>query len=121
MTPPRSHRGFTLVEALVALAVVAVGALAGERLLARSARTVAAEQAAGRAQLAAQTVLAEARHEPLPLGTTAGTTEAGVRFEREVRATAHPALREIHVRTQAGTGAGESCELVEVVRAPLAP
>ena len=117
MTP---RRGFTLVEAVVALAVVAVGALAGEQLLARSARTVAAEEAAGRAQLAAQTLLAEAREDTLPLGITAGTTEAGVRFEREVRATQHPALREVRVRTEAGTGAGASCQLVEVMRAPLA-
>jgi general secretion pathway protein I len=114
----RSARGFTLVEAVVALAVVAMAAVAAERLLARSARTVAAERAAVRAQLAAQALLAEARESPLPLGTSAGTAQPDVRFEREVRATEHPALREVRVRTQAGDDPGASCELVEVVRAP---
>jgi len=108
--------GFTLVEAVVALAVVATGAIAAEQLLARSARTVAIERAATRAQLAAQSLLAEARVGPLPLGTVGGTTADGVAFEREVRATDHPALREVRVRTQAAAGAG--CELVEVLRAP---
>jgi Tfp pilus assembly protein PilV len=114
----RSALGFTLVEAVVALAVVATGAVAAERLLARSARTVAAERAATRAQLAAQGLLAEARMGPLPLGTVAGTTTDGVAFEREVRPTGHPALREVRVRTRAGTAAGAGCELVEVLRAP---
>jgi len=114
----RSTVGFTLVEAVVALAVVATGAVAAEQLLARSARTVAAERAATRAQLAAQSLLAEARVAPLPLGTVAGTTTDGVAFEREVRPTEHPALREVRVRTRAGTGPGAACELVEVLRAP---
>jgi type II secretion system protein I len=111
-------RGFTLVEAVVALAVVAIAAVAAERLLARSAHTVAAERAAVHAQLAAQAMLAEAREGPLPLGTSAGVAQDGIRFEREVRATEHPALREVRVRTEAGGDAGAGCELVEVVRAP---
>ena len=76
----RRAYGFTLVEAVVALAVVAVAAVAGEKLLARSARTVAAERAAVRAQLAAQTLLAEAHQGPLPLGTSTGTVEPDIRF-----------------------------------------
>ena len=120
MTRRRRGRGFTLVEAVVALAVVAVAAVAAEKLLARSARTVVAERAAVRAQLAAQTLLAEARQSPLPVGTSTGTVESDVRFEREVRATEHRALRQVRIRTQAGDEAGASCELVEVVRAPRA-
>ncbi|HXH05290.1 MAG TPA: prepilin-type N-terminal cleavage/methylation domain-containing protein [Vicinamibacterales bacterium] len=117
MTPRRTSPGFTLVEAVVALAVVATGVVAAERLLARSARTVAVERAAARAQLAAHALLAEARADALPLGTSAGTTADGVLFERDVRATPHPALREVRVRTEVPEGAG--CELVEILRAPL--
>jgi hypothetical protein len=80
---------------------------------------VASERGAVRAQLAAQALLAEAREAPLPLGTSAGTAQPGVRFEREVRATEHPALREVWIRTEAGDDPGAGCELVEVVRAPL--
>lgn len=114
----RATVGFTLVEAVVALAIVATGAVAAERLLARSARTVAVERAATRVQLAAQHLLAEARVGPLPLGTVGGTTSEGVAFEREVRPTDHPALREVRVRTRVGSGVSAACELVEVLRAP---
>ena len=113
-----SDLGFTLVEAMVALAIVATGAVAAERLLARSARTVAVERAATQAQLAAQSLLAAARVGPLPLGSVGGTTADGVAFEREVRPTEHPALREVRVRTRAGPGARAGCELVEVLRVP---
>jgi type II secretion system protein I len=112
------RRGFTLVEAVVALAIVATAAVAGERLLLRSTKTVAAEREAMRAQLAAQNLLAEARLGPLPLGTLAGTDAAGVAFEREVRTADHPTLRTVRVRTRAGSGAGASCELVEILRVP---
>ena len=117
----RSPAGFTVVEAIVALAIVATGVVAVERLLMRSTRTVVAEGAATRAQLAAQRLLAEARLGPLPLGTAEGTDAAGIAFEREVRATEHPGLREVRVRTQAGTDPGASCALVEILRAPIAP
>jgi prepilin-type N-terminal cleavage/methylation domain-containing protein len=116
-----TRRGFTLVEAVTALAVVAAVVVTTQHLLASSARTVAAERAATRAQLAAQTLLAEARVRALPLGLVTGTTADGVTFEREVRAGEHPALREVRVRTQGAAAAGSSCELVEVLRAAAAP
>jgi type II secretion system protein I len=117
----RAAAGFTLVEAIVALAIVATGVVAAERVLVRSTQSAAAAQAATRAQLAAQSLLAEARLGPLPLGTIAGSDAAGIAFEREVRATDHPGLREVRVRTHAGAGAGGSCELVEILRVPLVP
>jgi prepilin-type N-terminal cleavage/methylation domain-containing protein len=115
------RRGFTLVEAVTALAVVAAVVLATERLLAASARTAAAARDATRVQLAAQTLLAEARLRALPLGLVTGTSQDGIAFEREVRAADHPALREVRVRTRVDATAGASCELVEVLRAAAVP
>lgn len=117
----RATAGLTLLEAVVALAVVATGVVAAQRLVAQSARSLAAERGAARAQLAAQRVLAEARLGRLAPGTVAGTTADGVAFEREVRRGEHPALREVRVVTRAGTDAGASCELTEVLRAPADP
>jgi type II secretory pathway pseudopilin PulG len=117
----RHAPGFTLVEAVVALVVVATGVVASQRLLAQSARTVAAERAATRAQLAAQDLLAEARHGALPIGRIDGTDATGIRYERDVRPTDHPALRTVQVRTQSGSDAGSSCELVEILRVPNLP
>ena len=117
----RSRAAFTLVEAVVALAVVATGVVAAERLLVRSTQTVAVARAVTGVQLAAQRLLAEARLGPLPLGTIAGTDEAGIVFERDVLATDHPALREVRVRTYAGANAAGSCELVEILRVPILP
>jgi len=114
MSRPRG--GFTLAEAVVALAIVAAGVVAAERLLARSARTVAAERAAIRAQLTAQRLLAEARMAPLPTGLVSGTTADGIAYERRVGPSEHPALREVSVRIWAGDAPGASCELVEIVR-----
>lgn len=113
--------GFTLVEAIVALAVVAMGVVAAQRLLAQSTRTLAAEHAATRAQLAAQTLLAEARLGPLPLGVIEGTDAEGIAYTRDVRATDHPALRTVRVHAQAGGRTGASCELVEILRAVALP
>jgi type II secretory pathway pseudopilin PulG len=118
----RRHRAaFTLVEAVVALAIVAIGVVAAEQLLAQSVRASAAERAATQAQLVAQALLTEARQGPVPLGRIAGTDPAGVRFERDVLPTDHPALREVRVRTESADGPGAGCTLVEVLRVPLLP
>lgn len=113
------QRGVTLLEVLVALAILAVGVTALQRLLVRSVATVAADGRATRAMLLAQALLAEAEAEPPEPGRSEGVRAGDLRFEREVRRTLHPALREVRVRVYPEAG-GAACELVEMVRVPPA-
>src|SRR5256885_17005077 len=81
----RAHSvsGFTLVEILVALAIVAVALAAGMRALAQSADSASALKSRTVALWIAQNRLANAQlAEPWPsLGTSAGDSEqAGARF-----------------------------------------
>jgi len=115
----RSRRGVTLLEVLVAVAVLAVGVVALERLLARSVGAVTADAEASRAMVVARALLAETALRPPEPGHVEGTRPDGLRFERDVWRTAHPLLREVHIRVQ-GDSAGSSCELVELVRVPAA-
>ena len=91
----RRNAGFGLLEALVALVVVAVGVTALQRLVTRSIAAVEL---------------------PEP-GETTGATSEGLRFERVVRRAPHPALREVRVRVWPDPGAAP-CELWEVIRVP---
>jgi type II secretion system protein I len=112
----RGPRGLTLLEAVVALAVLAVGVVALQRLVGRSVATLADDARLTRAMLAAAALVAEARLAPPEPGRTEGQT-GGLPFTRDVRATPHPALREVRVRVgRAGDRA--ACELVELIRAP---
>lgn len=113
----RDVAGFGLIEVLVALAVLALGIVALERLAARSAGTLRAEAARTRALLAARALLADAALEVPEPGTWAGTAAGGLRAEREVRRTPHPALAEVVVRVWPDEPWAAPCELVEVVRA----
>jgi len=115
----RSRRGLTLLEALVAVAVLAIGVVALQRLLVRSVAGVGADAAATRAMAAAQALLAEATLAPPEPGHVDGTRPGGLRFERDVWQTPHPRLREVRVRVHA-EGAGTACELVELIRVPPA-
>jgi general secretion pathway protein I len=110
-----SRRGFTLVEVLVALSVLAVGVTAVQRLGARSIAAIDADARASRAMLLARTLLAEARLAPPEPGHTS-SERGGLPFERDVAGTLHPALREVHVRVS--WREGSACELVELVRVP---
>jgi type II secretion system protein I len=110
-----SRRGFTLVEVLVALSVLAVGVTAVQRLSARSVATIDADARASRAMLLARTLLAEAALTPPEPGHTAGD-RGGLSFERDVARTLHPALREVRVRV--AWRDGSACELLELVRVP---
>jgi type II secretion system protein I len=112
-------RGFTLLEALVALAVLAIGVTAAERLVVRSVVTVSTDADLTRALLAARAVLAEAAVRVPEPGRSEGTRPGGLHVEREVRATAYPRLREIRVRVRPERG-GPACELLELVRVPPA-
>jgi type II secretion system protein I len=108
----------TLVEVLVALAILAVGVTSLQRLLVRGVATVAVDREASRAMMLAHALLAEAELEPPEPGHVEGVRPGGLRFAREVERTPHPALREVRVRVSAGGGA--ACELVELVRVPPA-
>jgi len=113
------RRGVTLLEVLVAVAVLAVGIVALQRLLVGSVVAVAADRDATRAMAAARAVLAEATLRLPEPGRIEGVRADGLRFEREVRPTVHPRLREVRVRVH-GDAAGTSCELVELIRVPPA-
>jgi len=113
MTKPR---GLTLLETLVAVAILAVGVTALQRLVVRSVATVAADGDASRAMVLARALLAEAELRPPEPGHGEGTGPGGLRFERDVARTAHPALREVAIRVT--TSGGASAELVELVRVP---
>ena len=108
-------RGFTLLEVLVAVAVLALGVTALERLVARSVATVAADADATRTMLLARALLAEAELRPPEPGYAEGARPGGLRFARDVVRTAHPSLREIRVRVWSDTP-GSAFELVELVR-----
>ena len=113
------RRGLTLLETLVAVAILAIGVTATARLLARSVTTIGVDRDAGRAMLAARALLAEAALHPPEPGVIEGIRPDGLRFEREVRPTGHPRLREVRVRVQPADG-GAGCELLELVRVPPA-
>lgn len=115
----RGRRGLTLLEVLVALVILAVGVTALQRLLARSIATVAADAATTRALLLAQALLADAESRPPEPGHSEGVRPDGLHFERDVRRTLHPALREVRVRVYPEAG-GNACELVEMIRVPPA-
>jgi prepilin-type N-terminal cleavage/methylation domain-containing protein len=111
----RGTRGLTLLEVVVATAIVAIGVVALERLVVQSTATLAADVETSRALLAAQAVLAEAVVVP-PEPGRATLERAGLRVARDVEPTAHPALRQVRVR--AWGAAGAPVELLEVVRVP---
>ncbi len=113
----RSRAGLGLLEVLVALVVVAVGITALQRLVTRSLATLGEDLRYSRALLAAQALLTDAALAPPEPGRTGGTTDEGLRFEREAARTPHPELREIRVRVWPDAGAAP-CELWEVIRVP---
>jgi type II secretory pathway pseudopilin PulG len=114
-----SRGGFALLEALVALVVVAVGVTALQRLVTRSVATLGEDLRLTQAMLAAQALLADAELDPPEPGHTGGVTAGGLRFERDVERALHPALRQVRVRVWPDAGAAP-CELWEVILVPPA-
>ena len=99
----RSHaRGFTLIEVLVALAIVAVALTAGMRALAESADSASSLKARTLALWVAQNRLAATQlADPLPnAGTTNGDElQAGATFawRRTVSTTPNPSFRKVEI------------------------
>jgi len=101
-----SHRarGFTLIEMLVALAIVAVALLAGLRAVGTMAHTGAALKLRLLAQISAENRIAELRAARAFPGIGTRTVECpqgGVQLEcvEEAKATPNPLFRRIEVRS----------------------
>ncbi|MBU6484166.1 MAG: type II secretion system minor pseudopilin GspI [Betaproteobacteria bacterium] len=99
---PCRPRGFTLIEVLVALAVVAVALAAGMRALAQSADAAATLKLRTLALWVAQNRLAQAQLQspwPAPGTTAGGEVQASVTlaWRETVSATPNPAFRRIEI------------------------
>ena len=112
-----TRRGFTLIEVVVAVAVLAGAGVAVQRLVASSVRTIADDASRARTLVVARERLAEAALRPPPFGHAAWLEPDGLRTTRTVEPSAHPWLRTVRVRTEDARGRDAS-ELVELVYAP---
>ncbi|TMA66577.1 MAG: prepilin-type N-terminal cleavage/methylation domain-containing protein [Deltaproteobacteria bacterium] len=112
----RRPRGMTLLEVLVALAVLAIGVTALQGLLAASVRGIATDVRLTEATLLARSLLAEAEVRPPEPGHVEGERPGALRYARDTTPTPHPGLREVRVRVS--WEEGQACELVEMVRVP---
>jgi len=100
-------RGFTLIEVLVALAIVAVALLAGVRAVGAMAQTNAELKLRLLAQLAAENRIAELRVAGAfpPVGVRAAECPQGrapLQCVEEVKATPNPLFRRVEVRVYEG-------------------
>jgi general secretion pathway protein I len=114
-------RGFTLVEMLVALAIVAVALLAGLRAVGAMARTSAELELRMLAQVTAENRIAELRAaRAFPgVGTrTLACPQGRVAFEcvEETKATPNPFFRRVEIRVYAADDRSQMlAELVGIV------
>lgn len=111
---PTAERGFTLLEMLVALAVLSLGALALLNLAGENTRTAGALEARLFAGIVAENRAAEALTAAAPpvLGAERGVDEMGLRrwrWTRQVSRTGDPSMLRVDVRVagEDGRTAGE--------------
>lgn len=112
----RRPHGFTLLEVLVALTVLATALTALVRLVGTSARTLGDDARHARAVLAARALLAEAELSPPAIGHREGERSDGLHWEEDVTPTPHPRLRQVAVRVFPTRD--RAVTVVEVVRVP---
>ena len=102
MTRPRARRGFTLIEVLVALAIVSIALMAALRAASQGTNAAGELRSRVLAGWVAENRLAEhrARGDWLPLGIARGTqAQGGAEFawREEVIATPNQAFRRVDV------------------------
>ena len=122
---PRHAAGFTLLEVMVALVVIAFAFIGLLGLHGRNIKTVARDQQLTRATLLAREIVSQMQFEVASgglqqLGDAHGTFEGypGYRFERQVLTTGLDEVREVIVRVIFDERNPSACELVYFVRDP---
>jgi type II secretion system protein I len=126
----RRARAFTLLEVMVAMAILGIALLGLLSLHHQSMQSVIRAQNATRASMLAQAVMTEAELERFPdLGTTSGDFQAAFprefpdfRWQRSVEASAEfPDIRKVMVAVYYGPKLSESFSLVEFLHSPIPP
>jgi len=126
----RRARAFTLLEVMVAMAILGIALLGLLGLHHQSIQSVIRAQQTTRASMLAQAVMTEAELERFPeLGHTSGNFEASFpgefkdfRWERAVEASGmFPDVRKVKVLIRYGPTLSQSFSLVEFVHSPIPP
>lgn len=119
-------RGFTLLEVMVALAVIAFALVGLLGLQARNVKMIARGQNLTRATLLARELISQIQVEVdtkgfQGLGDSQGVFEGypGYRWEREVLTTGLDELREVIVRVIWDERTPNACQLIYFVRTPM--
>lgn len=121
--PARADPGFTLIEVLVALAIMSLAVLALLNLAGENSRAAGATEARAMAAVVAENRAVEDMAAPVPpvLGDSAGTEIAGGRnwrWTRTVAATADPRVLRIDVRVVPDGGDRTAAEVAVFRAAP---
>jgi general secretion pathway protein I len=123
------QRGFTLIEVMVALAVIAIALVGLLGLQHQTMQSVVRASEITKAALLAQELMTQTETGPFPqIGVTSGNfanLNPGLyphfRWERSVEASAvFPDIRKVRVRVLYGPRFGRTFDLVEMIRNPLA-
>ncbi len=126
----RGALGFTLIEVMVAIAILGIALMGLLGLHHQSMQSVIRAQNATRASMLAQAVMTEAELERFPdLGSTSGNFEASFRgefpdfrWERMVEASGtFPDIRKVMVAIHYGPKFSETFSLVEFLHSPIPP
>ncbi len=126
----RRARAFTLLEVMVAMAILGIALLGLLSLHHQSMQSVIRAQQATRASMLAQAVMTEAELERFPdLGVTSGDFQAtfrgefpDFRWQRSVEASGtFPDIRKVMVAVYYGPKLSQSFSLVEFLHSPIPP
>lgn len=122
---PRRHAGFTLLEVMVALAIIAYAIVGLLGLHARNIQMIGRDQSLTRATLLARELISQIQFQVSTnglqdLGDAQGAFEGypGYRWERRVMPTGLDEMREVVIRVIWNEATPSACELVYFVRDP---
>jgi general secretion pathway protein I len=123
--PAARHAGFTLLEVMVALAIVAFAVVGLLGLHGRNIQIIARDQNLTRATLLARELISQIQFQVMTkglqdLGDSQGTFEGypGYRWERRLMPTGLDEMREVVIRVIWDEANPSACELVYFVRDP---